>query len=98
MYGRFSSSCALLTSVAVIGISAACGMCILCTQNLTHLATAFAFIFYHNTQCQNTTGHCVSTVQCNRHFKAGTSELCVIEQAAPRTVMLRWEYSYLYAR
>jgi len=41
MYGRFSSSRALLMSAAVIGISAACGMCILCIQNLTHLATAF---------------------------------------------------------
>jgi len=36
MYGRFSSSCALLISLVVIGISAACGICILFIHNIIH--------------------------------------------------------------
>jgi len=54
MYGRFSSSFALLISVVVIGISAACGMCILFIQNLTYyLTTVFIFIFIHHTTGRN---------------------------------------------
>jgi len=46
MYGRFSSSFALLISLVVIGISAACGICILFTQTLKYyLTTAFIHLF-----------------------------------------------------
>ena len=44
MYGRLSSSFALLMSAVVIGISAVCGICILSIQYITLFDSSFHLI------------------------------------------------------